>query len=90
MKQIRAESSLPDELFQVAVRCDNHARVHRNRFVAANALDFAFLQHAQQLRLHGEWHVTDFVQEQRAASGLLELTDVPASRAGEGTFFMAE
>ncbi len=90
MKQVRAESSLPDELFQIAVRGDNHARIHRNRFVAANALDFALLQHAQQLGLHGERHVSDFVQKKRAASGLLEFADVPAGRAGEGTFFMAE
>ncbi len=49
-----------------------------------------FFQHAQQLGLHGERHVADFVQKKRAAGGLLEFSDVPRGRAGEGTFFVAE
>ena len=90
VKQIRAERSLPDQFLEIAVRRDNHARVHRNRLVATDAFDFALFQHAQQLRLHRERHVADFVEKQRAAAGLLELADVPACRASERTLFMAE
>jgi len=36
-------------------------------FIAADALDLALLQDAQQFGLHQRRHVADFVQEQRAA-----------------------
>ena len=49
-----------------------------------------FLQHAQQLGLHHQRHVADFVQEQRAAVRLLELAQVPRGGAGEGALFVAE
>ncbi len=63
MKQIRAERSLPDHFLEIAMRCNNHARVHRNRLVPADALNFALLQNAQKFRLHGQGHVANFIQE---------------------------
>ena len=42
---------------------------------AADALERALLQHAQQLHLHVEAHVADLVEEQRAAVGELEPAD---------------
>ncbi len=47
VKQIAAEAVLLHEVFQVAVRGDHHTHVHFDGLVAANALDFAFFQHAQ-------------------------------------------
>ena len=61
-----------------------------NRLVAADALDFSFLQHAQKLCLHRERHVADLVEEKRAVMGLLEFSNVPGGRAGERAFFVAE
>ena len=72
------------------MRGDDHAHVHRDRAIAADALDLAFFQHAQQFGLHQNRHVADLVQEQRAVVGLLELADVPGGRAGEAAFFVAE
>ena len=43
------------------------------RLRAADARHDAVLQHAQHLRLRGERHVADLVEEERAAVGLLEL-----------------
>ena len=40
--------------------------------VAADALELALLQHAQQLDLHRQRDLADLVEEQRAAVGLLE------------------
>src|SRR5262249_1342397 len=42
---------------------------------AANAGELALLQHAQQLRLEGERHVGDLVEEERPTGRGLELAD---------------
>ena len=67
MKEVLAEFAFAHQLFQIAVRGDDHAHVHRDGLVAADALHLALFQHAQQLGLHGERHVADFVEEERAA-----------------------
>ena len=54
------------------------------------ALDLALLQHAQHLGLRLGAHVADFVEEDRAAVGLLELADLLLGRAGERALFVAE
>src|ERR1019366_5094508 len=41
------------------------------------------LQHAQQFHLDGRGHVADFIQEDRAGIGLLELARLGVHRAGE-------
>src|SRR4030095_8483845 len=46
------------------------------RLVSAHTLDFAFLEHAQQLGLHSDGHVADLIKEQCAAFGLFEFADV--------------
>src|SRR5208283_3309123 len=57
---------------------------------AADALDFALLQHPQNLGLHGQRHVADFVEKDRAAVAELELADALGRRAGEGAFLVSE
>jgi hypothetical protein len=54
--------------FEVLVRGGDHAHVGAQRVVAADAVELAVRQHAQQARLQVERHVADFVEEQRAAS----------------------
>ena len=71
--QIFAEAACGDFGAQVAIRRRQHAHVERHGHAAAEALDFAFLQHAQQLRLQAERHLGHFVEQQRAALRLLEL-----------------
>ena len=66
------------------------ADVHFERFRAAEALEFALLQDAQQLHLHGGGHVADFVEEERAFVGQLEFSGLARSGAGEGALFVAE
>ena len=90
MIEIFAKSSLPDLIFQIAMGGDDDAHVHGEGLVAANALDFAFFQHAQQFRLHGGGHVADFVEEQGAAMSLLEFSGVARGGSGERAFFVAE
>src|SRR5438105_7405738 len=74
----------------MAVRGDYHAHVYFNGFVSTDALDFPLLEYTEQFRLHGHGHVANFVEEKRAGFGLFEFAEVARSRAGEGTFFVAE
>ena len=60
------------------------------RLVAADALDLALLQDAQQLGLHGQRHVADLVEEERAAARALELAAPLLGRAGERAGLVAE
>jgi hypothetical protein len=52
--------------------------------------DLAFLQGPQQLDLEGRRGVADFVEEQRAAVGLLEKADAIFMGAGECALLVAE
>ena len=56
----------------------------------ADALDFAGLQHAQQLRLQPDRHVGDLVEEQRALVCHLEAADAVVARVGERPLHVAE
>ncbi|KAG0921719.1 hypothetical protein G6F31_020210 [Rhizopus arrhizus] len=42
--------------------------------LAADALERAVLQYAQQFHLHFHWHVADLIEEQAAGIGKFELT----------------
>ena len=90
MKQILPEFFLAHPRFQIAVRRHYDANIDANWFVAADALNFAFFEHAQQLRLHVQRHVADFVQKNRSLIGLLKLADVASGRAGERALLMSE
>jgi hypothetical protein len=59
-------------------------------FLGADRIDLAFLQGAQQFDLDVERQFADFVEEQRAAVGLLELADALVGRAGERAFLVTE
>ena len=57
---------------------------------AADAVDLAFLNGAQQLGLQARIHLADFVEQQRAAVGFFEFADAPGDGAGEGALLVAE
>ena len=48
---------------QIVVRCANQSEIHLYAGPAAQWGHAAFLQYAQQTGLHGQWHVTNFIQE---------------------------
>ncbi|MNV80050.1 hypothetical protein D3C71_1736290 [compost metagenome] len=58
--------------------------------MTANAVELAISQHPQQASLGVSRHVTDFVEEQRAAIGLFETPATQVRRPGERAFFVAE
>ena len=88
--EILAERALAHQCVEVAVGGRDDAHVDGDRAIAADPLDLALLEHAQQLGLHGGRHVADLVEEERAALGLLELAEVPGARAGEGALLVPE
>ena len=75
---------------QVAVgrRDDPDVRVADAR--AAEALELALLEHAEQLGLHRRRHLADLVEEQHAAAGLLDPSRLRRDRAGERAALVAE
>src|SRR6185295_9809362 len=60
------------------------------RLVAAESLEFLFLQHAEQLRLQLERNVADLVEKERALVGQLEAARFLCDRPGEGASLMTE
>ena len=90
IEQIGAERSLDDRFFKIVMcrRNDAHIAVLRN--AAADALEYALLQHPQQLHLHGWVHVAYFVEEDRAAVGDFEPPLARCQSTGEGALLVAE
>ena len=74
--EVFAEAAGGHFIAQQAVGGGDDAHVERHRRAAAEALDFALLQHAQQLGLQRQRHLGDFVEQDRAALRLLELAGV--------------
>ena len=68
----------------------DQAHVHRFFRHAAQRAYPPLLDHAQQLGLHGQGQVTDFVEEQGATLGRLEVALAVLRRAGVGAFARAE
>src|SRR5262245_47988224 len=81
--EVLAELAARDERLEVLVGRGDHAHVDRDRAIAADRLDLALLQHAQQAVLHGGIDVADLVEEDRAAVGLAEQTAAGARSSGE-------
>src|SRR3546814_1513227 len=71
------------------MRRRNDANIDAAHLAAADADDRPILQHAEQLDLHVEAHVADFVEEERAALARLEMADPARGGPGERAFFMA-
>src|SRR3546814_17356777 len=58
--------------------------------VCSSDLDRPLFEHAEQFDLHVETHVTDFVEEERAALARFEMADATGMGAGEAALFMPE
>ena len=83
--QIVAKSAGLDFVLERLIGGGNDARVHANGAALSDTLEFAFLQDAQQLHLHGRARVGDLVQQDRAALCLLEHAFVIGDGPREGS-----
>ena len=88
--QILAERATLHLGQQVAVGGGEDAHVHAHRRRAAQPVDLAFLQGAQQLRLQADIHFADLVEQQRPAIRRLEFADTACDGAGERALLVAE
>ena len=71
--EIWAEAVCFHRMPQVTVGCGHDADVDFASFCRADSLKFAFLEHSQQFRLQFGIEFADFVQEERASIGQLEI-----------------
>src|SRR5213594_466079 len=90
VKQIFPESSFLDLITQIAVRGGNDPHINLNYSLSAEPLDLSLLNDAQQIRLHVERKLTDFIQEDRAAIPFFEQSFLLGDRARESSSFIAE
>ncbi len=72
------------------MRRGDDAHINALRLVAAHTFESAFLQDAQQLDLHRQRHVADFVKEQCTAVGQLEAAGTAGDRAGKRALLVSE
>ena len=61
VEQILAERALGDFFFEVFIGGGEHSHVSFQRLIAPDSGILAFLKHSEQLALHGERHVADFI-----------------------------
>ena len=90
VEQILAEGAGLDRRVEVAIGRGDQPEVDAHRPRAADPLELALLQRAQQLRLQVERQLADLVEKQRAAVGELEPSLLQAERAGERALLVAE
>ena len=90
VEQVLAEHAFFHTLFQVLVCGRNHAYIGFDRAVAAHPVKMPVGQHPQQTGLQIKRHVTNFVQEQRAAIGLLEPAPAHGLCTGERATLVAK
>src|SRR5437867_871894 len=88
--KIFAEAALSHQRKELYVGSGYNAHVDSELLGAAEAHEFALLNHAQKLGLRFRTDGGDFIEENGALVGDLEETLLGSNRASEGTFHMAE
>ena len=88
--EVLAEAAGGDLFGQAAVGGGDDPDVDRLGDAAADALDLAGLERAEQLDLGVERQLADLVEEDGRAVGILEAADMAVEGAGEGALLMAE
>src|SRR6266404_5138579 len=88
--QIFAEFAVANHLFQVLVGCSNDANIDSCCACTADRLKLTLLEHAEQLGLKLEWHVSNFIEEQSAVIRQREAADMRIDGARKGSTFVSE
>ena len=90
VEKILAKSAVEHFRPKVAIGRRNNSHVDRFSFRRSYTLDFAVLNHAQKLRLHGEGCFANFIQEDSAAIRIFEKAGARFARACEGPAYVAK
>src|SRR5207237_10358840 len=89
--QIVAELSFLHQLLEIFVGRRDQPHICTQCLIATHSFKRAlFTDHAQQFYLCCRRNVADFIQDNRAAVGLLESPDSSLMRTGEGTFCVSD
>ena len=88
--EILAKAAGPDLGGEVAVGGRNDAHIDRHLAFSTHRTQRALFEHAQQPGLQSQRQLTDFVQEQAAAAGVVKQTVTVLAGAGESALHMAE
>src|ERR1700690_2505513 len=88
--EVLAESPLFQRGTQIAIGRGNQADIHFVRFRAAETLEFALLQNAQQLHLDRRGEVADLVEEKSAAVREFELSRLARGGARKSALLVAK
>ena len=90
VEQVFTEGAIFDAQLQVLVGGGDDAHIGLDGAVPPHPVKTAIAQHPQQAGLQIKRHVTDLVQEQGAAFGLLKAAAAHALCAGKRTAFVAK
>src|SRR5579864_6983613 len=90
VKQVLTKGAAGDFLLEILVGGGEHANIHGESLTRPDRLEALFLEHAQDFGLRAQAHVSDFVEEESAAVGLLEFSDLVFGRTGKTAFHVAK
>ncbi len=90
VQQVLAERPAGSQCLQVGIRRTDNADVNSQCVAATDPLNFAVLDDAQDFLLHPQRDRGEFVENQRAAVGTLEMTDMGTLRPGERAGLVTE
>src|SRR6266853_121473 len=88
--EIGTEPTRLNGLLQVPVCCGDHPHVYPNRVGAADPLELALLEDAEELWLQFQRQIPDLVQEERAPVSELEPPNPAGQCASEGALLVSE
>src|SRR5689334_13566047 len=75
--EISAEAAVSNFRPQVAIGRGDQSKINLSRRVLTESENLAFFQHAEQMRLNVERHLSDFVEKQCPAIGRFDLSHHP-------------
>ena len=90
VEKIFPKQMFGNEQFEILVCGRDDANIHFDWRVTANPIELAVRKNSQEASLCFRRHVTNLVEKECAAIGLLEAPCALSGSAGEGAFFMTE
>jgi hypothetical protein len=90
IEEVLAEEALTDAFGQIDIGGGDNPDIEAHAFVAAEALDLAFLENAQKASLKADGHIADFIEEDGAIVGGFEFAGARLEGAGERSFVIAK
>ena len=88
--EILAKKAFFDALREVEIGGGDYTNVETDSLITAEPFDFFFLKDAQQLRLNGEGHISNFVKEYGSVIGAFKLAGARLDSSCESAFDVSE